>query len=538
MGKISIDLNSFKAAGVYTLEVDNTARVAEESNDSLRMLVGFSNKGPFNRPVLLTEDADRLRIFGDADTKLEHKGSFFNRMLKTLVAGGPVIALNLLNVDKSYTGPDQVNLAAMSMDAGTANPRLADAGTYGEYDYLAESIDNAVYGTKKGDNLPYVGKTPFASVYNRSRFWVPDKDLLTAEAARILNTAVENSSLVNIPTYNSFENSNLLNFANVGTDEISILVFKPASMPGYEVTAETWFGGRENIPFGWIRPYDNISDYFLQVICVKGNWTNYPVLSTDPVWKGFFNKNGIIKNRINHFMGADGVTILGSWTGCIIPDFTDKQGNMLNLEKKVNASTERTGLLMAFNNDLANVLTYDYSGLDTTSANPGKGCWGLDIDGNSEVGDGETEAKYIVDMVGHQVFMNTPDVPVEKWEDGAQINKDPSIEKGQYIYNKSRNKFYIVDSSLYLFDLIDGGKEIGVYNSSVLSTFDSSIRPAVYVDSSLFYIEKPTDASGNKVKYSAAAILDKVMAVKTYDISENGVISKPAVLNVSKVDKI
>ena len=531
MGKISIDLNSFKAAGVYTLEVDNTARVAEESNDSLRMLVGFSNKGPFNRPVLLTEDADRLRIFGDADTKLEHKGSFFNRMLRTLVAGGPVIALNLLNVDKSYSGPDQVNLAAMSMDAGTANPRVADAGTYGEYDYLAETIDSLVYRTKRGDNLPYVGKAPFASVYNRSRFWVPDKDLLTAEAARNLN-APEN------PTSNSFENGNLLNFANVGTEEISILVFKPTSMPGYEVTAESWFGGRENIPFGWVRPYDNISDYFLQVVCVRGNWSNYPVLSTDPVWKGYFNKNGIIKSRVNQFMSAEGVTVLGSWTGCIIPDFTDKQGNMLNLEKKVNAATERTGLLMAFNNDLANVLTYDYSGIDTTSANPGKGCWGLDIDGNSEVGGGETEAKYIVDMVGHQVFMNAQDVPDEDWEVASlQINDEASVENGQYIYNKSRNKFYTVDSSLYAFDLIDGGKEIGVYNSSVLSAFDSSIYPGVYVDNSLFYIENPTDASGNKVIYSAAAILDKVMAVKTYVISENGVISKPAVLNVSKVDK-
>lgn len=531
MGKISVDLNSFKAAGIYTLEVDNTARVADESVESLRMLVGFSNKGPFNRPVLLQEDADRLRIFGDVDTKLEHKGGFFNRMLRTLVAGGPVIALNLLNVDKSYSGPDQVNLAAMSMDAGTANPRVADAGTYGEYDYLAETIDSSVYKTKRGDNLPYVGKAPFASVYNRSRFWVPDKDLLTAEAARNLN-APEN------PTSNSFENGNLLNFANVGTEEISILVFKPASMPGYEVTAESWFGGRENIPFGWVRPYDNISDYFLQVICVKGNWSNYPVLSTDPVWKGYFNKNGIIKSRVNQFMSAEGVTVLGSWTGCIIPDFTDKQGNMLNLEKKVNAATERTGLLMAFNNDLANVLTYDYSGIDTTSANPGKGCWGLDIDGNGEVGGGETEAKYIVDMVGHQVFMNAQDVPDEKWEVGPLINEDSSVEKGQHIYNKSRNKFYTVDSSLYLFDLIDGGKEIGVYNSGDLSSFDSSIRPAVYVDNSLFYIENPIDASGNKVIYSAAAILDKVMAVKTYVISENGVISKPAVLNVSKVDKI
>lgn len=525
MGKISLDLNSFKAAGIYTLEIDNTARVADESADALRMLVGFSNKGPFNRPVLLTEDADRLRIFGDVDTKLEHKGCFFNRMLRTLVAGGPVIALNLLNVDKSYSGPDQVNLAAMSMDAGTANPRVADAGTYGEYDYLAESIDGSVYGTKKGDNLPYVGKTPFASVYNRSRFWVPDKDLLNAEAARLLN-AQEN------PTSYSFENSNLLNFANVGTEEISILVFKPTSMPGYEVTAESWFGGRENIPFGWVRPYDNISDYFLQVVCVKGNWSNYPVLSTDPVWKGFFNKKGIIKNRVNQFMSAEGVTVLGSWTGCIIPDFTDKQGNMLNLEKKVNAATERTGLLMAFNNDLANVLTYDYSGLDTTSTNPGKGCWGLDIDGNSEVGGGETEAKYIVDMVGHQVFMNEQDIPGKDWEDSStQIAEEMSVEKGQYVYSEPRKKFYKVDSSLYAFDIIDPSIEIGIYNSS--TSFDSSIHPGVYVDNSLFYIENPTD-----VEYSAAAILDKIMAVKTYVISESGTISKATTLNVSKVDKV
>ena len=53
MGKMSLDLNSFKAAGIYTLEVDNTARMADVDAESLRMLVGFSNKGPFNRPVLL-----------------------------------------------------------------------------------------------------------------------------------------------------------------------------------------------------------------------------------------------------------------------------------------------------------------------------------------------------------------------------------------------------------------------------------------------------------------------------------------------------
>lgn len=409
MGKISLDLNSFKAAGIYTLEIDNTARVAEADVDSLRMIVGFSNKGPFNRPVLLQEDTDRLRVFGDVDPKLEHKGCFFNRMTRTLLTGGPVIALNLLNVNPAYSGPDQVNIATLSMSAGEANPVCSDSdNNYGEYDYLADSIDRKIYGTTKGDNLPYVGKTPFASVYNRSRFWVPDKDLLTAEAAR--NLAVPEN-----PTSNTYETGNLLNFANVGTEEISILVFKPASMPGYEVTAESWFGGKENIPFGWIRPYDNISDYFLQVVCVKGNWTNYPVLSTDPVWKGYFNKKGIKKNRVNQFMAAEGITVLGSWTGCIIPDFTDKQGNMLSLEKKVNAATERTGLLMSFNQDAANVLIYDYSGYNASAGNPEIGCWGLDIDGDNETGEAG-KAEFIVDMVGHEAFMKTQNSSIE-WID-------------------------------------------------------------------------------------------------------------------------
>lgn len=442
MGKISLDLNSFKAAGIYTLEVDNTARIAESDVDSLRMLVGFSNKGPFNRPVLLQEDTDRLRVFGDVDSKLEHKGCFFNRMLRTLLTSGPVIALNLLNVDPKYSGPDQVNYAAMSMNAAEANPAVANPGSYGEYDYLAESIDRVIYGTAKGDNLPYVGKTPYASVFNRSRFWIPDKDSLTAEALRGLGG---NEGL----TSYTFEAGNLLNFANVGTEEISILVFKPTNMPGYEVTAESWYGGKENIPFGWIRPYDNISDYFLQVICVKGNWTNYPVLSTDPVWRGYFDKKGIKKDRINQFMSAEGITILGSWTGSIIPDFVDKQGNALSLEKKVNSATERTGLLMAFNNDLANVLIYDYSGKDAGSTDPDSGCWGLDIDGSGEL-DNENVAKYIVDMVGHGAFV-PKDESTQSWKPIIKWNEGPTatIYACEYTKNEGRNRYYEALVNLY-----------------------------------------------------------------------------------------
>lgn len=54
------------------------------------------------------------------------------------------------------------------MSPGEANPACNSSdNTYGEYDYFTDSIDRIIYGTVKGDNIPYVAKTPFASVFNR-----------------------------------------------------------------------------------------------------------------------------------------------------------------------------------------------------------------------------------------------------------------------------------------------------------------------------------------------------------------------------------
>ena len=507
MGKISIDLSSLKAAGIYTLEIDNSQRTSEDTTESLRMLVGFSNKGPFNRPVLLQADTDRTTVFGDVDTKLEHKGCFFNRMLRTLLAGGPVVALNLLKVDDSYSGPDQVNYAALSLDAATGNPQVASGSIkHGEYDYLSESIDNTVYGTVKGDSIPFVGQTPFASVYNRSRFWTPDAELLTAAAARGLGDSADEGT---------FEHANLLNFANVGTEEFSILVFKPTNMNGYDVTAESWYGGKENIPFGWIRPYDYISDYFLQVICVKGNWTNYSVLSTDPIWGGYFDKKGILKNKVNQFMSAEGITVLGSWTGIIIPDFVDKQGSNLSLEKKVNAATERTGLLMSFNKDAANILTYDYTGKDYDETDPQSGEWGLDIDGNAEIDETESLANYIVDMCGHGAFTKKEPATVN-WEN-ITLDVDTQIDKGWYIKSNTKKPVYTqLDGSIALFIKKDSDISIGVYDNSVLKRY-VPVGTYVYKDEIVKSFDPSVDAS-----LYTEAILKSYVVTKYYELGESG----------------
>lgn len=242
----------------------------------------------------------------------------------------------------------------------------------------------------------------------------------------------------------SYEYTNLLNFGNVGTEEFSILVLipDPDDVKAYRITAEAWYGGIENIPFGWIRPSDYISDYFIQVVCVKGNWSNYPVLSTDPIWKAYFNKNGIIKSKINNFMNAEGVVMLGSWTGCIIPEFVNRQGDNLSIERKINARTEITGLLMSFNEDAAHVISGDYTGIDASEndkdfQNNGKFTWGIDIDGDREItsNDGEGPAKYIVDMVGHGVFAKSQD------------EKDIPAISYEYVHNSYSYDDIIVDNN-------------------------------------------------------------------------------------------
>lgn len=397
MSKISLDLSSIKSAGVYTIEIDESQRTETQVN-ALRLLVGFSGKGPFNRPVFLQTDAQREKLFGDIDSKLEKKGCFFNRAAKTMLANGPILALNLLKVDDSFDGPDQVNYAALSLDAGKKNPVVKDPGvTYGEVDYLAETVDKKVYGTKTGDTIPFVGKAPYSAMFDRSRFWTPSETNLMNVASIGLGTGGNGS----------YESSNFINFANTGTDEISLLVFKPEGYNGYDITAKDWYGGEENIPYGWIRPSDYMSDYFIRVIAVKGNWSNYPILSADKTWGKYFDSKGILKDKIYQFSQAEGITFVGSWTGSIIPDFTDKQGNYLYIKERVNAYTESTGVLMSINEDAMQIVSYDKNGIDLATGEPtGHGSWIYDYDGNGEADSdaGETEIGnngFIIDMVGH-----------------------------------------------------------------------------------------------------------------------------------------
>ena len=175
--------------------------------------------------------------------------------------------------------------------------------------------------------------------------------------------------------------------------------------------------------------------------------------------------------------------MLGSWTGIIIPNFIDKQGTNLSIERKVNAVTEKTGLLMSFNEDAAHVLNFDYSGIDAESDDPTYGAWGYDIDADNEISSeaGESGSEtYIVDMVGHEVFKGT-----DTDEKTLYTDTDEKTLYYEYLTNDEKTFYEQYDES---------GE--GVTGTEWIA--QNIINPNVFTNTEFLFLVKP-DARPGKV---------------------------------------
>jgi hypothetical protein len=108
--KLTLDLSVFKSSGVYTLEFDASENIVVNPQ-TVRLVVGFSTKGPFNTPVYVPDVQTALKVFGDIDRSLEKKGSFFHRSIFTCLNSGPVFALNLLKLNNTVTELSEPDVA-------------------------------------------------------------------------------------------------------------------------------------------------------------------------------------------------------------------------------------------------------------------------------------------------------------------------------------------------------------------------------------------------------------------------------------------
>lgn len=327
MAKVKLDLSQFKASGVYTLEFDASESIVLTSQ-IVRLIVGFSRKGPFNAPVYLPDKKTARLVYGDVDDFLERRGSYFHRALMSALEYGPVFGLSLLKLNNDPDFGDKVPYQSFSLATTEPNGRKV-------YKLLA-------------------------SYYNKERFWFPDQDYL----------------LGNVNSPGSINGGKLFNVVNLGQREVSIII-KKARVLGMDITAKEWYGNLGIDVPSYIHEFDFISDYFIDFTIVQGDWTNYNRLSIDPIYSKYFNKRGLIKSKMLEFFNDESVTVIDSFTGCIIPDLTDGKGMNHSIDTMINNRLASHGVFVAIDREslenydpFANTDDFDlYSGVDMVGHN-------------------------------------------------------------------------------------------------------------------------------------------------------------------------
>ena len=331
-------LTTIKSSGVYTFEFDQS-QIITSTVSTLRMIIGFSKVGPFNTPVFCEDTKFFTEIYGARDKSLERRGSYFHLSALEMLRESPIIALNLRALDEELDQTEFIPFSAMASEPNQA-----------------------------------IGKAPLSDYYDTSKFWK-------------LNTE---ETLKNIDNQEGFTKS-ILNFANVGTSSVSVLVTN-RRIQGLDISAKDWYG-EGNVP-EFMDEQDYINDYAVNTQIIKGDFSDYQKLSIDPLFGDYFDTNGLKKvytdsngntfDGLSKFIELPEVIVLASFDGVLIPNFLDKNGNELYIQDIVNLQTPFTGVYCAVDEDL-----FDSGNLISGADN------GVDLIGGTIDGKNITEIDYI-----------------------------------------------------------------------------------------------------------------------------------------------
>lgn len=307
---------AFKSAGVYRLEFDKSQTVTIPS-EQIRLVIGFSKQGPFNTPVYCPDAGFFTSVFGTIDKTLERKQSYFQRSALTALESGPILALNLLRLDNDPTTGDKDESYLFSTSATEIN----------------EGFQDELY----------------SGYYNTDAFFFPDTQ-----------------SFLNNINYTNNAIDKLFNVVNLGRTPLTVVVRKAASenVPGLNITAEEFYG-TSNVP-DYLNKDSLMSDFMIDVFVIQGDFggdanAGYPYerFTADPTYAPYFDKQSGLIRKVNPadttdtqfqaFLNLPEVNLVALYTGSLLPDFIDLNGNNLFIQTLINQDTAVTGLFCAVN---------------------------------------------------------------------------------------------------------------------------------------------------------------------------------------------
>ena len=313
---LPVYLQQFKAAGIYRVVYDQSTVRGVEA-ETLRLVVGYSEQGPFNIPTYVKSVSEFKALYGNINKNLERRGVFFHRLAIQALAAGPILCLNLKKFDN-----EQVQYCPIGSGTDAANNPLATPG-----------VENAAV----------------TSIYDTSGFW----ELSEENVAALSETK---NNYINICAADTIKNSNTF-FIRKAID---------SNVKGYDITVSDWYSDESEIPEFLKKHLDaKISDFIAEVYVFGGQFTKAQIDASSTLSK-YFTTTGetpVLKPEVTNAWGDKQDTLemlyredtakpIGHYVGSLIPEFKDKNGNYMALNIVFNQDENVHNMIMSFNTDL------------------------------------------------------------------------------------------------------------------------------------------------------------------------------------------
>ena len=342
---IPVQFQQFKSAGIYRVVYDRSTVLGTDA-ELLRLVVGYSPKGPFNTPVYVKSVSDFKAMFGGISKALEKRGCFFHRTCIHALEAGPILALNL----KPFS-TESVGCAAIA-DNGidTNDPKLV------------------------------------TEIYDTTRFWKLEPEKLNDE-----------KSYFHIAATNSKETST------------SIIVRKPADskVAAYNISVADWYNAYNLvIPDFLVGSEDKLmKDFFTEVYVFKGQFTadsikagalnTYFDITDGKAGKDASDVSAVpasikVKKTIKNAFGKDIDALdalfndnasgaLAHYVGTLIPELVDPNSGYISIDVLMNEDSDITNLMASLDDSMlfdelgdpkASVMTNSFAAKNTETLTP------------------------------------------------------------------------------------------------------------------------------------------------------------------------
>ena len=327
---IPVQFQQFKSAGIYRVVYDRSTVLGTDA-ELLRLVVGYSPKGPFNTPVYVKSVSDFKTMFGGISKALEKRGCFFHRTCIHALEAGPILALNL----KPFS-TESVGCAAIDDDGiDTGDPKLV------------------------------------TEIYDTTRFWKLDPEKLN-----------DGKSYFHIAATNSKETST------------SIIVRKPADskVAAYNISVADWYNAYNLVIPDFLVGSENkkMKDFFTEVYVFKGQFTADSI-KAGALNTYFDTTDGVkVKKTIKNAFGKDIDALdalfndnasgaLAHYVGALIPELVDPNSGYISIDVLMNEDSDITNLMASLDDSMlfdesgdpkASVMTGSFAATNTETLAP------------------------------------------------------------------------------------------------------------------------------------------------------------------------